>query len=78
MVSVLIYGCESWKGLKQIENRVRIFESGCLRKICNIRWTDHVSEDELRRRTGQPSVIDRGNKKKKVEMVRACTSHVKL
>ena len=57
VVSVLIYGCESWKGLKEVENRVRRFESGCLRKICKIRWTDHVSEEELRRRTGQPSVI---------------------
>ena len=57
VLSVLLYGCESWKGLREVENRVRRFESGCLRKILNIRWSDYVSEDELRRRTGQPSVI---------------------
>ena len=27
VVSVQIYGCESWKGLKEMENRVRRFES---------------------------------------------------
>ena len=58
VVSILIYGCESWKGLKEIENRVRRFESGCLRKILNIRWFDRVSEVELRRRTGQRSVVE--------------------
>ena len=58
VISILIYGCESWKGLKEIENRVRRFESGCLRKIMNIRWFDHVSEVELRRRTGQRSVVE--------------------
>ena len=58
VISILIYGCESWKGLKEIENRVRRFESGCLRKILNIRWFDRVSEVELRRRTGQRSVVE--------------------
>ena len=43
VISVLIYGYESWKGLKEIENRVRRFESGCLRTIMKIRWYDHVS-----------------------------------
>ena len=57
VISVLTYGCESWKGLKEVENRVRRFESGCMRKMLNIRWSDYVSEDDLRRRTGQPSVI---------------------
>ena len=58
VISVLIYGYESWKGLKEIENRVRRFESGCLRTIMKIRWYDHVSEVELRNRTGQRSVVE--------------------
>ena len=77
VISVLIYGCESWKGLKEVENRVRRFESGCLRKILNIRWSDHVSEDDLRRRTGQPSEIG-GNKKETTEMVRTRSAHASL
>ena len=34
----VLYECESWKGLKQVEEMVRIFESGFLRKIMKIRW----------------------------------------
>ena len=37
VMSVLLYGCESWKGLRDIELRVRRFESNCLRIILNIR-----------------------------------------
>ena len=59
VMSVLMYGCESWKGLREVEDRLRRFESGCLRKIMKIRWFDMVSEEELRARTGQKSVIER-------------------
>ena len=38
VLSVLLYGCESWKGLKEVDERVRRFESGGLRKIVKIRW----------------------------------------
>ena len=51
VLSVLLYGSETWKGLREVEERVRRFESGCLRKILKIRWYDMVSEDELRQRT---------------------------
>ena len=53
VISVLTYGSESWKGLKEVEERVRRFESGCLRKIMKIRWFDMISERELRQMTGQ-------------------------
>ena len=59
VISVLLCGCESWKGLKESEERVRRFESNCLRRILKIRWYDHVSEEELRRRTGQQSVVEK-------------------
>ena len=59
VLSVLMYGCETWKGLTEIEERVRRFESGCLRKILKIRWYDMVSEEELRRRTEQQSVTEK-------------------
>ena len=59
ITSILLYGSESWKGLKEIEERVRRFESGCLRKIMHIRWFDHVSEAEIRSRSGLRSVIER-------------------
>ena len=38
VTSILLYCSESWKGLKEIEERFRRFESGCLRKIMKVRW----------------------------------------
>ena len=58
VISILIYGCESWRGLKEIENRVRQYESGCLKKILKKKWYDYISENELRSRTGQQSVVE--------------------
>ena len=59
VMAVLMYGCESWKGLRDIELRVRRFESYCLRKIMNIRWFEHVSEEQVRERSGQKLVIEK-------------------
>ena len=57
IVPVLLYGAESWKQLKEVETRLRRFESNCLRKILRINWMDHVSEEELREVSGQESII---------------------
>ena len=59
VTSILLYGSESWKGLKEIEERFRRFESGCLRKIMKVRWYEHKSEVEIRHRSGQRSIIER-------------------
>ena len=59
VMTVLLYGSETWKGLKEIENKLRVFESNCLRKIMNIKWYEHVTEEEVRRRSGQQSVIQK-------------------
>ena len=59
LLSVLLYGSQSWKGLGEIEERVWRFESVCLRKIMKIRWFDIVSEVELRRRTGRKTVTEK-------------------
>ena len=58
VVSILTYVCESWKGLKEIEERLRCFENGCLRKILKISWFDRVGGDEHRRRIGQRSILE--------------------
>ena len=59
MFSLLVYKCETWKGLREIEEGIKRFESGYLRKIMMIRWFDMVSEQELRRRPGQQTIIER-------------------
>ena len=57
VIPVLLYGAESWKQLRELENKLRRFESGCLRKILRITWMQHISEREVRERSGQESII---------------------
>ena len=59
VMSILLYGSETWKGLKEVETKIRVFESNCLRKIMDIKWYEHVTEEEVRRRSGQKSVIEK-------------------
>ena len=59
ILSVHLYGCESLKVLREIEERVKRFESVCLRTIMKIRGYDIVSEEELRHRSGQQNVIEK-------------------
>ena len=47
-----MYGAETWRTNKKIESRMRGFEGRCLRRILHIKWQDHVSNEEVRRRTG--------------------------
>ena len=44
---------------REIKERVRRLDSGYLRKNMKIRWFDMVSEEELRRRTGQQSITEK-------------------
>ena len=52
VMSVLLYGCETWKGLTELELKFRRFESKCLRKIMGINWFEHIGMEEIRRRSG--------------------------
>ena len=59
VILILLYGCESWIGLREIKDRVRRSESRCLWTIMKIRLCDMVGEEELRRRTGQQTNIEK-------------------
>ena len=50
--SVLFYATETWKTNAKIESRLRGFEGRCLRRILRINWEDHISNREVRRKTG--------------------------
>ena len=50
--SVLLYAAETWKTNAKIESRLRGFEGRCLRRILRINWEDHISNREVRRKTG--------------------------
>lgn len=57
VLSVLLYGAETWPLCKTLASRVRGFDSRALRTIEGVRWYDHVTNEELRERTGQANIL---------------------
>ena len=43
---------------KATERRINSLDQWCLRRILNITWSEHVTNSEIRRRTGQPLLSD--------------------
>jgi len=50
VVSILLYGCESWTLLADTERRVQAFENKSLRRLLGISWRDHKTNEFVRRR----------------------------
>lgn len=50
-ISVLLYGCETWKVTSKIENKIQVFVNRCLRRILRIRWPETISNAELWKQT---------------------------
>ena len=48
--SVMLYGCEAWSITTKMEKKLVCAENWCVRRMLNIHWSDHVSNEELRRR----------------------------
>ena len=43
--SILLYGCESWTLLAETERRIQAFENKCLRKLLNISYKEHKTNE---------------------------------
>ena len=50
IVSVLSYGAETWKSSKSIEKRLNTFQNQCLPNIPKIKWSKHITNNELSKR----------------------------
>ena len=57
VVSVLLYGCESWKATTTISRMLEVFQNRCLRRILNIFWPNTISNIELHRKTSSSSIM---------------------
>ena len=55
---MFLYGAETWSITKAIERRINALDQWCLRHILNITWSEHVTNSEIRRCTGQPLLSD--------------------
>lgn len=47
VLSVLLYGSETWKSTPSITHSLQVFINQCLRRILRIRWPNRISNDEL-------------------------------
>ena len=45
-----VISCESWTLTAELEKRMQAFEMRCYRRLLNISYKDHVTNDEVRRK----------------------------
>ena len=50
VISIFLYACESWTLTAELEKRTQAFEMRCYRRLLNISYKDHVTNDEVRRK----------------------------
>ena len=50
VLSVLLYGCSTWKVSKSITSKLQVFINRCLRYIFRVFWPNKITNLELQRR----------------------------
>ena len=50
ILSIFLHACESWTLTAEIERRIQAPEVGCYRRLLNISYKDHVTNEEVRNR----------------------------
>ena len=50
ILSTFLYACESWTLTAEIERRIQAFEMRCYRRLLNISYKDHVTNEGVRNR----------------------------
>ena len=50
VLSNLLYGCETWHIKTSQEKKLDAFDSKCIRKILGIRWSNFITNEEVRTR----------------------------
>mgnify|MGYP003435272988 CR=1 FL=1 len=56
VIPVLIYGSESWAITKAMEKKLNAAENKWLRRILRISYIEHITNEEIRKRTEQQLV----------------------
>ena len=56
VVSVLLYGCCTWKISKAVTSRLQVFINRCLRSTFRINWPNRITNEELLRRAETEAV----------------------
>ncbi|KAI4883820.1 hypothetical protein NFI96_002543 [Prochilodus magdalenae] len=58
VLSILLYGCETWKLTKGEEGKLDIFQTKCLRRILRIRWQQHISNRKVLEMAGAEKISE--------------------
>ena len=53
VLSILLYGCESWTMTAETTRRIQTFETKCFRRLLDISWKEHKSNDFVRSQVAQ-------------------------
>jgi hypothetical protein len=64
VLSVLLYGSETWKMTKGDENLLDTFLHKCIRSILKIHWPEKITNLELRKRAGIDKISDSVRKRR--------------
>ena len=56
-LSTFLYACESWTLTAEIERRIQALEMRCYRKLLNISYKDHVTNEEVRNKIQKAIVV---------------------
>ena len=56
VLTILLYGAESWALTTAQTQRLETFHMRCLRRILNVKWWQHVSNEEILSRAALPSL----------------------
>ena len=50
VISIFLYACESWTLTAEIERKIQAMEMRCYRKVLNISYQDHITNQEVKNR----------------------------
>ena len=50
VISIFLYAYESWTLTAELEKRTQAFEMRCYRRLLNISYKDHVTNEDVRRK----------------------------
>ena len=56
VLSILLYGCETWLALETHTQRLEVFQMNCLRYLCGFAWHDHRTNVSVRHSCQLPSI----------------------
>ena len=58
ILPIFLYGSEVWSVTSSLSKKIDALDNWWLRRILHIHWTDFLSYDDVRSRTGQPFLSD--------------------